>query len=125
MEKYNALSVGMKILLEKAEELGWWWTAWIEESQDNRTYVEIGKHSPAGEDFSMIIDFEAEDQSDSFLDNLESYYEDFDVDEHIEMWVNARGDVSGIPSVRELAKDAEDIDAMILELFQTLKGLEA
>ena len=125
MEKYNALSVGMKILLEKAEELGWWWTAWIEESQDNRTYVEIGQHSPSGEDFSMIIDFEAEDQSDSFLDNLESYYEDFDVDEHIEMWVNARGDVSGIPSVRELAKDAEDIDAMILELFQTLKGLEA
>ena len=125
MEKYNALSVGMKILLEKAEELGWWWTAWIEESQDNRTYVEIGQHSPAGEDFSMIIDFEAEDQSDSFLDNLESYYEDFDVDEHIEMWVNARGDVSGIPSVRELAKDAEDIDAMILELCQTLKGLEA
>ena len=125
MEKYNALSVGMKILLEKAEELGWWWTAWIEESQDNRTYVEIGQHSPAGEDFSMIIDFEAVDQSDSFLDNLESYYEDFDVDEHIEMWVNARGDVSGIPSVRELAKDAEDIDAMILELFQTLKGLEA
>ena len=53
------------------------------------------------------------DQSDSFLDNLESYYEDFDVDEHIEMWVNARGDVSGIPSVRELAKDAEDIDALL------------
>lgn len=125
MEKYNALSAGMKILLEKAEELGWWWTAWIEGSQDNRTYVEIGQHSPAGEDFSMIIDFDAEDQSDSFLDNLESYYEDFDVDEHIEMWVNARGEVSGIPSVRELAKDAEDIDAIILELFQTLKGLEA
>lgn len=125
MEEYKGLSAGMKILLAKAEELDWWWSAWIEESQNGRTYVEMGQHSPAGEDFSMIIDFEAEDQSDSFLDNLESYYEDFDVDEHIEMWVNARGDVSGIPSVRELAKDAEDIDAMILELFQTLKGLEA
>ena len=125
MEKYNALSVGMKILLEKAEELGWWSSAWIEESQNNRTYVEMGQHSPAGEDFSMIIDFDAEDQCSSFRDSLESYYEDFDIDEHVEMWVEARRNgISGVPSIRELVKDAEEIDAMILKLSQTLREME-
>lgn len=125
MEEYKGLSVGMKILLAKAEELGWWSSAWIEESQNNRTYVEMGQHSPAGEDFSMIIDFDAEDQCSSFRDSLESYYEDFDIDEHIEMWVEAkRSGTSGVPSIRRLVKDAEDIDDMILNLMQTLREME-
>lgn len=125
MEEYKDLSVGIKTLLEKAKELGWWWEAGIEKSQNNRTYVEIGQHSPAGEDFSMTIDFDAEDQCGSFLNNFESYYEDFDVDEHIEMWIEAKGSgVSGVPSIRRLVKDAEDIDAMILKLLQTLRDME-
>ena len=90
MEEYKGLSAGMKILLAKAEELDWWWSAWIEESQNGRTYVEMGQHSPAGEDFSMIIDFDAGNQCDSFRDSLESHYEDFDIDEHIEMWVEQK-----------------------------------
>ena len=125
MEEYKGLSAGMKILLAKAEKLGWWSSAWIEESQNGRTYVEMDQHSPAGEDFSMIIDFDAEDQCSSFRDSLESYYEDFDIDEHIEMWVEARKNgVSGVPSIRELVKDAEEIDAMILKLSQTLWEME-
>ena len=125
MEEYKGLSAGMKILLAKAGELGWWSSAWIEESQNNRTYVEMGQHSPAGEDFSMIIDFDAEDQCSSFQDSLESYYEDFDIDEHVEMWVEARRNgISGVPSIRELVKDAEEIDAMILKLSQTLQEME-
>ncbi len=125
MEKYKSIQLGMKSLMEKAEELGWWWTAWIEENQSNRTYVEIGKNSPAGEDFSMIIDFDAEKQCASFLDNLDSYYQNFDIDEHIEMWVKAkRNGVSGAPSIRELVDDAKEIDAMILKLSQTLREME-
>ncbi len=125
MEEYKGLSVGMKILLAKAEELGWWWSAWIEERQNGRTYVEMDQHSPAGEDFGMIIDFDAGDQCDSFRDSLESYYEDFDIDEHIEMWVEAkRNGVSGVPSIREFVDDAREIDAMILKLSQTLREME-
>lgn len=49
----------------------------------------------------MTIDFDEEDQETSFKDNLESYYEGFDVDEHIEMWVEAkRSGTSGVPSIR-------------------------
>lgn len=125
MEEYKGLSAGMKILLAKAEELDWWWSAWIEESQSGRTYVEMGQHSPAGEDFSMSIDFVAENQCSSFCDSLESYYEDFDIDEHVEMWIEAKKNgVSGVPSIQELVDDARKIDAMILKLSQTLWGME-
>lgn len=125
MEEYNGLSAGMKVLFEKSVELGWRLNAWIEKCQNDRTYVEMAKHSPAGEDFSMIIDFDARDQCDSFRDSLESYYEDFDIDEHIEMWIEAkRNGISGVPSIRKLVDDAEEIDSMILKLSQTLREME-
>lgn len=38
--------------------------------KNNRTYAEMKKHSPAGEDFSMIIDFNAKDQAETFLNDL-------------------------------------------------------
>ena len=121
MEEYKDISRGLKMLLDKAEEMGWNWEAYIE-PDNRRTYVEIGQSSPAGEDFSMVIDFDEENQADSFKDSLESYYEDFDIDEHIEMWIEAkRSGTSGVPSTRELVKDAEAIDGMILELSQALQ----
>ena len=121
MEEYKDISRGLKTLLDKAEEMGWTWEAYIE-PDSRRTYVEIGQSSPAGEDFSMTIDFDEENQADSFKDSLESYYEDFDIDEHIEMWIEAkRSGTSGVPSTRELVKDAEAIDGMILELSQALQ----
>jgi hypothetical protein len=121
MEEYKDISRGLEMLLDKAEEMGWNWEAYIEPGS-RRTYVEIGQSSPAGEDFSMVIDFDEENQADSFKDSLESYYEDFDIDEHIEMWIEAkRSGTSGVPSTRELVKDAEAIDGMILELSQALQ----
>lgn len=42
-------------------------------------------------------------------------------EEHIEMWVEARRHgTSGVPSIRELVKDAEAIDAMLKELAEAL-----
>lgn len=121
MEEYKDISRGLKMLLDKAEEMGWNWETYIEPGS-RRTYVEIGQSSPAGEDFSMTIDFDEENQADSSKDSLESYYEDFDIDEHIEMWIEAkRSGMSGVPSTRELVKDAEAIDGMILELSQALQ----
>lgn len=72
----------------------------------------------------MIIDFDAENQCSSFRNSLESYYEDFDIDEHIEMWVEAKKNgVSGVPSIRVLVDDAREMDAMILKLSQTLREM--
>lgn len=120
MAEYKEISSGLKMLLSKAEKMGWNWDAYIE-PDNRRTYVEIGQASPAGEDFSMIIDFKEKDQAKSFKENLQMYYEDFDVDEHIEMWIEARHNgISGVPSTRELVKDAEAIENMILELCEAL-----
>ena len=48
MEEYKDISRGLKMLLGKAEEMGWNWEAYIE-PDNRRTYVEIGQSSPAGE----------------------------------------------------------------------------
>lgn len=123
MKEYMKLSAGMKVLLEKAEELGWWWSAWIEKERNDRTYVEMGKQSPAGEDFSMIIDFESENPAETFLKNMWKYADDFDVDDHVDMWVPKRGE-GGCPStIKELVEDAEAIADMIKELHGELDNV--
>lgn len=120
MKEYNELSADMKVLLKKSEELGWWWNAWIEKGQNNRTYLEMGKHSPAGEDFSMIIDFEPENQAETLLENMWEYAYDFDVDDHVMMWAPKRGE-GGCPfTIKELVEDAEAIVDMIKELYEEL-----
>lgn len=76
--------------------------------------IELEKHSPAGEDFSICVGAE------NFVDNVKEYAASFDQEEHIEMWVSARHTVSGVPSIKELVKDAEDIDKMLKELAEAL-----
>ena len=49
------------------------------------------------------------------------YAAGFDVDEHIEMWIEAkRSGTNGVPSARELVHDAEAIDKMLDELADAL-----
>jgi hypothetical protein len=76
--------------------------------------IELEKHSPAGEDFSICVGVE------NFVDNVKEYAASFDQEEHIEMWVLARHTVSGVPSIKELVRDAEDIDKMLKELAEAL-----
>ena len=76
--------------------------------------IELEKHSPAGEDFSICVGAE------NFVDNVKEYAASFDQEEHIEMWASARHAVSGVPSIKELVKDAEDIDKMLKELAEAL-----
>lgn len=107
----------MDRFIEKAEELGW---SVDLESQENRmtgeteTYAEFSQYSPAGEDYSFVEFYE--DVSD-LVDKVREAAEDFDVDEHIEMWIEARKNgVGGVPSTRELVHDAEEIKQMMENL---------
>lgn len=107
----------MKELTEKEqeilEELGWT----LDYTGDGR--VELFKHSPAGEDFSIVVDVE------DFLHSVMEYAEDFDEDEHNAFWLQARDDgVGGVPSTRELVEDAHDIQLMLDELSDALNGVE-
>lgn len=84
------------------------------ESEDE---IELEKWSPAGEDFIVSI---------TDLENIPNavweYANDFDPEEHIEMWILARrSGVRGVPAASELVEDAGAIRDMLLELADALR----
>ena len=92
---------------------------WRVHDDPEEDYVELEKYSPAGEDFIITVGAE------NFVENVKEYAAHFDQDEHIEMWISARhSGTKGVPSIRELVKDAEDIDAMLKELAEALFAAE-
>lgn len=80
--------------------------------------IELQKYSPAGEDFLFSV------EAKGFCREVLEYAADFDVDEHVEMWLPSRGK-RGVPSTaRELVEDAEAIDKMLDELADALTEAE-
>lgn len=96
-------------LIDKCEELDWSVNCYDE-------YVEISQQSPAGEDFSFTVD------EKDFVENVKQYAADFDPDEHVAMWIEAKqhGRDKTIPNARELVHDAESIDEMLQNLASAL-----
>ncbi len=123
MEEYKNISKELQRMLNKAEELDWSYTVYEEPDKNNRHYAELGKCSPAGEDFSMIIDFDAENQEESFLKDLQDYSNNYDADVHAEMWLTERGKGGCPSSLKELLDDAEAIGEMVKELYIELDGV--
>lgn len=79
--------------------------------------IQLEKYSPAGEDFFFTAN------KDNFVTNVINYAEDFDPDEHAEMWVKNMHNVNGVPqSIRTLIDDADAIKEMLEELANKLKG---
>lgn len=53
--------------------------------------------------------------------SVAEYSNNFDVDEHVEMWLEARQNgTAGVPPARILVHDAEDIEKMLLDLVDAL-----
>lgn len=86
---------------------------WSVSSYTNDGRVELEKYSPAGEDFLMCVDVE------NFPESVREYANNFDADEHAEMWIKAIGRVNGV-SNRELIEDADAIKEMLNELADAL-----
>jgi hypothetical protein len=111
----------MKSLIKKAENLDWK----VTNSRDcgftvekGVTELEFSKYSPAGEDFSFSVSGKTQKE---LKDEIKSYANDFDVDEHIELWVEARKNgVGGVPSIKELVEDADAIKEMLEELASAI-----
>lgn len=92
---------------------------WAVSSYTNDGRVELETYSPAGEDFCICVEVE------NFPEAIAKYAADFDPDEHIEMWIEGRNNgVRGVPSTRELVKDAENIDKMLQELADALRVVD-
>lgn len=86
-------------------------------TEDGR--VELEWFSPAGEDFIVC------DEVENFPDEILDYSDGFDMDEHIEMWVEARANGGrDIPCARILVHDAEEIEKELDELAFELQEAE-
>lgn len=119
----------LKQTLEMAEHRGWLVSIVTvsESTRDGwrckgRHYVKLQKFSPAGEDFSMSIDFKLENAKETFLLNLKRYWDSFDVDSHVEKWISQRGKGGCPDSILELLTDAEQIRHSIFDLWSLLAG---
>ena len=96
----------MKELAEKymdvLEKLDWSVCGYTEDDR-----VELENYSPAGEDLIICVDVP------DFPKSVAEYADGFDVDEHVELWIESRGK-DGVPgTARELVEDAEAIDKML------------
>ena len=81
---------------------------WGAKIVDDELY--LSNHSPAGEDitFSVSLDTPGGD--------IYREYEEFDIDEHVEMWLPKRG-TDWVPwSIVELVEDAKAIEEMLYDL---------
>lgn len=91
---------------EICEEYGW-------EINKSETEIELTKCSPAGEELSLTIDAD-----DDLERQIQIYADDFDVDEHVKMWINSS--CNGVPCVRDLLEDAEWIKNNLQNLAKAL-----
>lgn len=94
-----------------------------ERTYNNDGYdVELETYSPEGEDVivSLIYDGTEED----FIRQIRSYAEDFDADEHAEMWIEHRGK-NGVPdSIKNLLEDAKWIKNTLEEVADDLESID-
>lgn len=103
-----------------AEQLGW---SVSYSEQENRNggvdkIATFSQYSPAGEDFGFDCFYK--DAEDLEMEIVKAY-DDFDIDEHVEMWIEAKHNgVSGVPDVVTLVDDARAIDDMLACLHYAL-----
>lgn len=70
----------------------------------------------------MVIALEKENTKETFLANLNKFWDDFNPDKHAEMWISQRGKGGCPESLLDLLTDAEEIKSSIFDLWTTLAG---
>ena len=83
---------------------------------------EIEFYSPEGEDVIETIFYDGTDEG--FIKAFRSNAENFDADEHAEMWIESRGKRRVPESVRDLIADAEWIKNTLLSVADELEADE-
>lgn len=91
-----------------------------ERTYNNDGYdVDLETYSPEGED--VIIPLIYDGTEEDFIRQFRSYAEDFDVEEHAEIWIESRGK-NGVPNrIKDLLDDAEWQKEMLLEVAKELE----
>ena len=106
-----------------AESLGWgvsWQTEEYPKEKPEKL-VEFRQYSPAGEDFSFYVFY---DDLTDLTHELYTYWQDFDVEEHVKMWLDAKQNgVDDVPDVVRLVEDARAIESMLEELYDAVRAI--
>lgn len=122
IEEYKAEMTTIRSLgdLQTAiEDYGWNITAY------DGSYWDISQFTPAGEDFCFTINHN--NNVKKAIEEIIQYADDFDIDEHIEMWADARqidNNRLKVPPIRILVEDAETIQEMLDNLAMYCNTLD-
>ena len=108
----------MEKLKEIIEKLGW--NIYEENFAGGEVGWDIRQCSPEGEDFGFTICHN--NNANVAVNEIEDYAENFDEEEHVEMLLAyaKHNRPSGMPGVKALVQDAEEIHRMLLELANYL-----
>lgn len=105
----NTYVDSLAALMDKVDSLGWGY-----EIDSENKCIELEQWSPAGEDFVFYV---YGDTVDEIIQAIRDYADDFDIEEHVKMWLDAKeAKVSGVPDVCTLVEDAKAIQEMLNEL---------
>ena len=93
--------------------------------KEQKTEFEFDKFSPGGRDFSFEVEMKCANIN-SLIENIDKYYEDFDVDYETYIWLDQWGHgKNGAPySLRAVLEDTEAIDKMIEKLLDAFRQME-
>ena len=114
VEQYGA----MACVLQEAEDLGWSISFYDGD-------VTFAKHSPLGEDFSFTEDYPCTgndfEDARELVSSVNDFARDFDAEEHAVMWIANRVSMKVPGTLRDIIKDAEDIDTDINCLAMSMR----
>ena len=107
-----------------AEANGWKVNAGII-YKEQKSEFEFQKYSPAGRDFSFSAEMKCA-KINSLIENIEDYYDSFDVDSETYIWLDQFGHGrNGAPyRMRAVLEDMETTEKMIEELLDAIKEME-
>lgn len=107
-----------------AEAEGWKVEAGIY-YKEQKAEFEFGKYSLAGRDFSFEVEMKCANIN-SLIENIDRYYENFDVDYETYIWFDQWGHgKNGAPyRLRSVLEDAEATEKMIGELLEAIRKMK-
>lgn len=93
--------------------------------KEQKTEFEFSKFSPGGRDYSFEVEMQCANIN-SLIENIDKYYEDFDVDYETYIWLDQWGHgKNGAPySLRAVLEDTEAIEKMLEELLDAISHME-
>lgn len=93
--------------------------------KEQKTEFEFGKFSPGGRDFSFDVEMKCTNIN-SLIENIDNYYESFDVDYETYIWLDQWGHgKNGAPyRLRAVLEDTEAIEKMIGNLLDAFYQME-